>query len=175
MKGIKTLALVFLAAITMVGCSKEPEFNDEGKLTAAHTEIKTALGEGYLPNAPLETLQLEEMFGINPDHVENFIAEMPMIGMHPDVFIGIEATDGNVDAVESALLAHRDYIINESLQYPMNQAKVNATQVLKIRNHVFFVLLGAPLDDLDATEDDATAHAEAEVQKAVDAITATFE
>ena len=85
-----------------------------------------------------------------------FVAEQPMISMHPDLFIGIEATEGNAEAVEAALQAYQEYLINDSMQYPMNLAKVSACQVLRYDNYVFL------------------AFAQAEVQKAVDALDAVF-
>ena len=94
--------------------------------------------------------------------------------MHPDLFIGIEATEGNAEAVEAALQAYQEYLINDSMQYPMNLAKVSACQVLRYDNYVFLVMLGAINEDMDASDDEAAAFAQAEVQKAVDALDAVF-
>lgn len=180
MKKLKLLMVAMLAVVMTVACSSAPKdegqtaVNDEGKLQAAHEAVKAALGENYMPNMPLEAQQLEELFGVKSADVKQFIAEMPMIGMHPDLFVGVEAVDGKVDDVEAALLKYKDYLINESMQYPMNLAKVKSTEVIKIRNHVFLVMVGAINEDMDASEADQEAFAKAENQKAVDAINETF-
>ena len=179
MKHLKLIAAAMLALVVTVGCSSDnggnASIDDTGKLAEAHTAVKEAYGEMYLPNMPMETQQLEEIYGVKADDVKEFIAESPMISMHPDVFIGIEAAEGKVDAVEEALLAYKEQDIAMGGHYPQNLAKVQATEVIKIRNHVFLVRLGAPNENMDATEAEATEFAKAETQKAVDAIKGVFE
>ncbi|MGL4335573.1 MAG: DUF4358 domain-containing protein [Turicibacter sp.] len=177
MKKFKLLLVALLAVVVTTACSsapKEEAVNDEGKLQAAHEAVKSALGENYLPAMAVEAQQLEEIFGVKAADVKQFIAEMPMISMHPDIFIGIEAVDGKADEVEAALVKYQEYLINDSMQYPSNLAKVKATEVIKIRNHVFLVMVGAINENMDATEAEAETFAKEENKKAVDAIKATF-
>ena len=145
-----------------------------GQLADAYEAVRDVYGEDYLPNTAIPADLLESVYGVNPEYVAQFVAEQPMISMHPDLFIGIEATEGNAEAVEAALQAYQEYLINDSMQYPMNLAKVSALQVLRYDNYVFLVMLGAINEDMDASDDEAAAFAQAEVQKAVDALDAVF-
>lgn len=154
--------------------TEEVTVNVTGPLADAYKAIREVYGEDYLPNMEIPTELLETVYGINPEYVAQVVAEQPMIGAHPDLFIGIEATEGNADAVEEALKSYQDYLINESMQYPMNLAKVSACEVLRYDNYVFLVMLGAINDDMDASEEDAAAFAKAEMQKAVEALDAVF-
>lgn len=153
---------------------EEVTVNVTGPLADAYTAIREVYGEDYLPNMEIPAELLETVYGINPEYVTQVVAEQPMIGMHPDLFIGIEATEGNADAVEEALKSYQDYLINESMQYPMNLAKVSACEVLRYDNYVFLVMLGAINENMDASEEDAAAFAKAEMQKAVEALDTVF-
>jgi len=62
--------------------------------------IKDAYGEGYLPNAPLDETMLEEMYDIDMELVDTFVAEMPMIGFHPDRVIVAKAVEGKGTELE---------------------------------------------------------------------------
>ncbi len=178
MKQLKLLFVAMIAFVVAVGCSTgtdaDTEVNDEGKLTEAHEAVKNVFGEAYLPDMSMEPQMLEEIYGVKQADVKNVIAEGPMISMHPDVFIGVEAAEGKVDDVEAALLAYKNNDIEQGMHYPQNLAKVKATEVIKIRNHVFLVRVGAINENMDATEAEADEFAKAEVQKAVDAINEVF-
>ena len=91
-------------------------------------------------------------------------------------FIGIEAADSAADDVETALNAYRDGLLENSLQYPMNLPKIQASQVVRHDNFVFFVMLGAP-DDASLEEGDEAALESAveNNQIAIDIINANFE
>lgn len=145
-----------------------------GQLAEAYDAVREVYGENYLPNTQIPADLLQQVYGVNPDDMVQFVAEQPMIGMHPDLFIGIEAKDGSAEAVEAALTAYQEQLLADTMQYPMNLAKISSCQVLRYDNYVFFVLLGAINEDMDASEEDAAAFAQAEVQKAVDALDTVF-
>ncbi len=97
-----------------------------------------------------------------------------MISAHVDTFIAIKAKEGKGEEVEKALTSYRDYLINDSLQYPMNVPKVNASSVLREGDYVFFVMLGQIKDDM-AEEEDMLKQAQESNQLAIDAIKKFFE
>ena len=136
--------------------------------------VKEALGEEYLPNMAIDAEALESTYGVKPEWVEEFYAETPMISFNPDLFIAVKATEGNVENVETALNSYRDYLINDSLQYPANIQKVNACQVYKNGDYVFLIMLAAvPQDLLDEADDQKIYDYCVESnQKAIDAIDA---
>lgn len=146
-----------VASTLMVGCgtTETPESNTPateqststtvaaGQLSAVHDAVKTALGEDYLPNTLNEDAELiKGLYGLDVTLAESFIVETPMIGMNPDIFIGVEAKEGQADAVETALNGYKEQLLNDTMQYPMNLPKIAAVDVLRVDNYVFLVLMG---------------------------------
>jgi hypothetical protein len=76
----------------------------------------------------------------------------------------------HVDDVKEALEAYKLYQETEAFQYPMNMAKVKASEVVVRGNLVFFVMLGKYDDRTEATEEEYLTFAKNEVKRAVDAI-----
>ena len=108
--------------------------------------------------------------GVKAEDIEDFIAEIPMISTHVDTFYAIKAVEGKGEDVEKALNEYRDTLIDNSMNYPMNIEKVNATQVVRHGDYVFLVMLGA----IDESEEPTADFAKEEVQKGIDAINAFF-
>ena len=115
--------------------------NIDDKLQAAYEAVKTTLGENYVPSAPIDSLQLKEIMGVDEALIDSVIAEGPMISVHIDTFIGIKAKEGKGEEVEKALNAYRDYLVNDSMQYPMNLSRVNASKVIRDGDYVFFTMV----------------------------------
>lgn len=136
--------------------------------------VKEALGNEYLPDMAIDAEALDATFGVKSEWVEEFYGEMPMISFNPDTFLAIKATEGNVENVEAALNSYRDYLINNSVQYPANVQKVNACQVYTNGDYVFFIMLAVIPDELlDATDEQVVYDYCVESnQKAIDAIDA---
>lgn len=109
------------------------------------------LGESYWPDMALLPDMLEMTFGLTADLYEDYMAEMPMIGTNVDTLLIVRAKDDKVEAVESALEAYRDAQIGDTMQYPMNVGKVQASRIETIGNYVLFVQLGA--DTQEALEE----------------------
>ncbi len=137
-------------------------------LTTIHTELKTLYGEAYIPSMPIDATMLGEVYGIDMANVDSFIAEAPMISTHVDTFIAIKATEGMGQTVTDQLNAYRDKLVSDTMQYPSNLDKIQASQVVTVGDYAFFVMLGAPGDNL--AEDEWAAHAQSEIQKGVDKI-----
>lgn len=144
------------------------------KVKDIQAAIQKAYGEDYLPNTEMDQEMFKNEFQVDDSFVEEAYAEMPMIGMHPDRVVIIKAKEGKGADVEKALNTVKDKLIQDSVQYPMNIAKVNAAQVVRNGDYVVFLLVGAINEDIDASEEDALAFAKKEVQKGVDAVNALF-
>lgn len=143
----------------------EPPVLSETNIDKAHLAIKNLLGESYTPSMEMSSEQLAGIIGFSLDQLLGHIAETPMISMQVDTFIGIGATKDNVKAVEAALKEYRRTIVEETLQYPMNLAKVQASKVIRINNDVYFIMLGAYDDRGEVTEEQALEFARSEVSK----------
>ncbi|MBQ2650947.1 MAG: DUF4358 domain-containing protein, partial [Clostridia bacterium] len=86
----------------------------------------------------------------------------------------IKAKEGKGEAVEAALTAARDNLIQNGMWYPANLAKVNASQVLRNGDHVVFMMLGAVDENVEATEEDAAKFAEDQMKIGIEAFNKLF-
>ena len=151
-----------------------PEGDSENLLQEVYDAVKAAYGENYIPSMMLEEQQLTEVYGINMDNVESFIAEGPMMSSHVDTFLAFKAVDGKGEDVEKDVTAYQQTQQDEALQYPMNMAKVNASQVVRHGDYVFFVMLGSFDEREDVSEEDQLKFAQEQTQIGVDAIAEHF-
>ena len=149
--------------------------DEEGATQKILDAIKEAYGDDYAPNSEIPEELLSGMYGLDPDTYTEVAGEMPMISTSVDTVIIVKAANGKAGDVKAALESYRDYLINESLQYPMNVAKVNATKVVANGDYVAFLLLGAYDDRDDASDSERAEFAEEQVQKGVDAFNAYFD
>ena len=169
---MKKLILMLFVSLLLLGCTQAAS-NDftEAQFDKAVEAVKAEYGEDYIPSAEINLQQLEEVYKINKEWIKKSFAEGPMMSLNTDMFVAIMATDGNVDKVEQALLDYKEYLINESFQYPMNMPKVKSTQVVKKGNLVFLLVLGKYDERQEPTEEEALKFAQDEIQRGVDAIT----
>lgn len=181
MKRIIVLILtgaMILTSLTACG-TKNQDNNKEGvktvdldKLVAS---VKEAYGDEYTPDMVYDEAALEEMFGLPKELYEQAIAEGPMISNSSDVFVAVKAAKEKAEQVEKALNDYRDYLVNESMQYPTNKVKVQASKVIRHGDYVFFVLLGGiPMETEDKGEEAILTKAKERVKIAVDVIDGYF-
>ena len=165
--------LALLAVLLLGACTKAPAY-DESDLEKAVTAVKTEFGEFYGPAQDISAQQLDEVMGVDPSWVKDFVAEGPMFSMSVDTFIAVLVEGDHVEDVKEALEAYKLYQETEAFQYPMNMAKVKASEVVVKGNLVFFVMLGKYDDRTEATEAEYLQFAKDEVQRAIDAIDAAL-
>lgn len=187
-KSVYAIAM-FLTAVSLTACGgKAGTGNGEAgsavtttqaaevDLEKVHQAVKDVYGENYIPSAPYDAQTFQDLFGVSEDLYEEFIAEGPMISVHVDTFAAVKAKEGKGGDVEEQLNAYRTRLVEDSVQYPMNMSKVEASQVVRHGDYVFFVMLGTASDEaMEEGEEAALQSAQEENQKAVDAIGAFFE
>ena len=171
------LGMLLCCLFVLAGCGKSAteEAAVNVDLNEVMTKIREAYGENYLPNAAIDNQTLQDMFGLDLTLIEEAVAEMPMIGFHPDRVIVIKAVEGKGEDVEAQLTALRTTLVDDSFQYHANIAKTEASQVVRHGDYVAFLLVGAPNDNMDASEEEQLKFAQEETQKAVDAFNSFFE
>lgn len=181
MKKIVTVLMTAILAMgVFAGCAKadsdkeNPDKVTNVTLEEIHTAVKDAYGENYLPNMEIPAEMLEAEFGLTKDLYAEVKAEQPMIGAHADRVVLVKAAEGKADAVEKALTEAREKKVNDTMQYPMNLAKIAASKVVRQGDYVAFLLVGAINDAPEATEEEAKEFAEKEVNKAVEAFNNLF-
>lgn len=144
-------------------------------LEEVHTVIKEAYGEKYIPSAAYDEQAMNDLFGIGGGLYDSFVAEGPMISVHVDQFIAVKAKEGKGEEVEKLLGSYRDSQLNDALQYPMNLPKIEASEVLRHGDYVFFVMLGTPSDEALMEDEEAALESAKEQNKiAVDIINGYF-
>lgn len=116
--------------------------------------VVEALGaDNYWPDMPMDAEMVETFYGITPDMYEDYMAESPMISANVDTLIIVKAKEDKADAVEEALNAYREANVNDTMQYPQNLGKIQASQVERIDNYVIFVQLGGFAIEEEKEED----------------------
>ena len=167
-----------LAAASLTGCSGSSSSNEtSAQETVADVlkDIKEAYGENYVPDSAVDEQMLSDIIGLSPDLYESYVAEMPMISTFVETFIGVKAKEGKGEEAEKALNAYRDQLVNDTMQYPINVAKIQASQVIRHGDYVFFVMLGAPSDEaIEEGDEEALKSAAENNQIAVDIIDGYF-
>lgn len=176
MKKIMGIFLVMTMMVVFVGgCAPKKTEEKTVDLKEVHKAVKDSLGEDYLPNQEISFEMLENFTGIKESDIETYIAESPMISMNVDTFIAIQAKEGKGDDVESGLENYKKDLIENSMQYPMNMAKVNSTKVVRHGDYVFFLMLGRYDDRLEATEEEQMEFAKEDIKNIEDIINKFFE
>lgn len=108
---------------------------------AYYANVKVHADAEYLKMYMADTLKLDEAF------VEDIIIEVPMISANVDTLILVKPTEGNAENVLNALKAYKTYLVEESRQYPMNEARVQRAAVEQVGDYVCFSILGGVVDD----------------------------
>lgn len=138
--------------------------------------VIAALGENFWPNMEIPADFLEATYGVTPDMYDAYVADMPMISANVDTLIIVQAKEGQVEAVEAALNAYRDVLVNDTFQYPSNLGKIQASRVDVIGNFVCFIQLGADtMAEQEISEEAVIEKCQADNQTAYDAIKAVVE
>ena len=184
MKKIVSILLAVSMILALTGCGKNSGNNDGNNTSkdvpvVALSEIKTAvadaLGENYFPQQPLDISFFAD-FGLTEDMCEEFFGEMPMMPTNVDTFVAVRAAEGKVADVEAALNSYRDMLVADTMQYPMNLGKIQASSIHTIGNYVFFIQLGGDVMAAAEEGDEAViAHCQTENEKALDAIKSILE
>jgi len=119
--------------------------------TMYYPNVKVHEDEAYLGTYLADTLKIDAAW------VDEIIIEVPMISANADTLILVDPSEGNVENVLNALQAYKTYLVEESFQYPMNEARVKTAAVAQIGDYVCFSILGGAVDhpeDLGITSDE---------------------
>lgn len=131
--------------------TKEPVLA-QASMESIYQAVKSAYAENYMPVMMLDQMTISELYKVDSSWYEEVIAEGPMMSSHVDVFLGFKAKSGCTSQIKAALTSYRDYLINESLQYPMNIEKVQNALVYQNGDYVFFLMLGGYREDVAVSE-----------------------
>lgn len=151
---------------------QQEENSEASDLVRIRKAVVEVLGENYWPNTQVPPEYLEE-YGLNADMYEEFFGEMPMISTNVDTLIVVKAKEGQVEAVENVLTAYREDLVQDTMQYPMNVGKIQASRMETFGNYVCFVQLGADTTAIygeDGDEEAVIKHCQEQNELAMEAI-----
>lgn len=109
--------------------------------TTYYPNIKVHDDEAYLGTYLADTLKMDAAW------VDEIIIEVPMISANADTLILVDPSEGNAENVLKALQDYKTYLVEESLQYPMNEARVKTAAVAQVGDYVCFSILGGAVDN----------------------------
>ena len=193
MKKVSLASLILACGLIATGCggddNKENTNNTTGNnveqsqtenaenydisVSAILDKVKAAFGEDYLPNMPIEEEMVKETFKLDLGLVEEYVAEMPMIGFHPDKVLIVKAKEGKIDEVVAQLEAAKTEMIENGINYPANLEKIQSTKVVSKGNYAAFFMVGSS-NNMSEDPEERLKFAEYEVQKAVTAFNSMF-
>lgn len=140
------------------------------KLAAA---VKAAYGEDYLPNYKLSAEEIKNLTSVSSNWYSAAYVEQPAISVHIDTLMIFKAKNtASKKKITTKLKAYQSYLINDTMQYPSNQYKVQGSTVYTNGNYVCFIMLGNIDFAIEETGDDAKIIAayQAQNKKAINAI-----
>lgn len=178
-KIITAFSFICLSLLLLISCNNKNNSDVQNEKEFNYTtqeilqNIIDKMGESYLPNVDMDENVLSQKFGIDMADVEEFSAQEPMIGFHPDKAVIIKAKDGSADKIEEAFVKAKERMVSDAMQYPTNIHKTNEATIVRHGNYVAFLLLGPP-DDGSETDEEAIEFAKSQVKVAVDAFNEMF-
>ena len=81
--------------------------------------------------------------------------------------------NGRIDARDRYLF-HEVILKEDTMMYPMNVARIQASQVVRHGDYVFFLILGAYGDDVNTTEEEQQKFADEQTKIGIDTIASFF-
>lgn len=179
MKKITKIGVALLALVLVTACSSKPTDENNGgtsdvKIKDVITKVKETYGDDYVPSMEIDEETLSSLYGLSMDNVAEFYGEMPMMSTHVDTFVAIQAKPGKGADIAKEMNAYRDSVVNSEAMYPMNVAKVNASEVVVEGDYVFFVMLGAFDESAESSEADALKFAQEQNKIGVDVVKSFF-
>lgn len=153
----------------------ESAYRSDVAVTDLKKAVTDALGDAYWPETEIPAEYLDGTYGISADMYEEYLGEMPMMSTNVDTLIIVKAKEDSVAQVEEAMNAYREVLINDTMQYPMNVGKIQASRIATFGRYVCFVQLGGDtmtvMDENPDNEDEAViAYCQEQNQTALDAI-----
>ena len=115
--------------------------------------VASELGDEYWADMELAPEYLEDWYGISSDLYEEYYGQTPMISANVDALIVVKAAEDKKEKVEDALRAYRDKLVNDTMQYPSNIPKIQASMIETYGNYVCFVQLGGSMNNQEDEEE----------------------
>jgi hypothetical protein len=143
---VLSLACAFSTASTYVAqpLAVEAAAKKTPKISKVYAAVKKAYGDNYLPNVRLSDDDIKSRYGISPSWYSGAVAEIPMISAQVDELVIVKAKNASAKKkIKKALAAYQTSLKEDSMNYPMNLLKIQASRIYVKGNYVCFFMLGS--------------------------------
>lgn len=111
--------------------------------TTLASAVKKAYGKNYLPSYQLSSSEIKDRYGVSSSYYSSSYAEVPMMSAHVDELVIFQAkSDASKKQLKKALKKYQKQLKESTMQYPMNQLKIQGSKVYTNGNYVCFIMLG---------------------------------
>ncbi|MDO4327262.1 MAG: DUF4358 domain-containing protein [bacterium] len=148
--------------------------SENENLNEIYQGIRDAYGDSYSSGTAYTEEKLAQRLNIDPAWCEAYLAEEAGDEENGTLFVAVKAQPDMADSVEKVLLEYQDMLMENASQHPSRLAQVQASQIVRYGDYVFFVMLGEVPEGIE-DELEAFQTADESNQKAVDVIDAFFE
>ena len=129
------------ASVTEVQAAAKPS------ASSLASAIKKAYGENYWPNYKLDKTEIKDKYGVASSLYSSAYAEVPMISAHVDQMVIFKAKNSSSKKkILSAVKKYQKDLKADTMQYPMNLLKIQASKAYANGNYVCFFILGGSID-----------------------------
>ena len=177
------LALAFVAGAIPASIKVQKSFMVEAAkkkqptIKKLHSAIKDAYGENYVANMSLTNEEINQRYGLSSSWYTAAVSDIPMMSAHIDTLVIVKAKNAKTKKkIKKKLLEYQNVQINDTLQYPMNLLKAQASRIYTKGDYVFFFMLGfidSALEETETEENQIAAYKE-QNQIAVDTVKELF-
>ena len=158
---MKKIWIMIFVVCLLMGCTRgnthvEEETSgrrDDVSAKVLVEAVASELGDEYWADMELAPEYLEDWYGISSDLYEEYYGQTPMISANVDALIVVKAAEDKKEKVEEALRAYRDKLVNDTMQYPSNIPKIQASMIETYGNYVCFVQLGGSMNNQEDEEE----------------------
>lgn len=158
---MKKIWIMIFVVCLLMGCTRgnthvEEEtsgIRDDVSAKVLVEVVASELGDEYWADMELAPEYLEDWYGISSDLYEEYYGQTPMISANVDALIVVKAAEDKKEKVEEALRAYRDKLVNDTMQYPSNIPKIQASMIETYGNYVCFVQLGGSMNNQEDEEE----------------------
>ncbi len=158
---MKKIWIMIFVVCLLMGCTRgnthvEEEtsgIRDDISAKVLVEAVASELGDEYWADMELAPEYLEDWYGISSDLYEEYYGQTPMISANVDALIVVKAAEDKKEKVEEALRAYRDKLVNDTMQYPSNIPKIQASMIETYGNYVCFVQLGGSMNNQEDEEE----------------------
>ncbi len=178
------IALAFVAGAVPASIEVQKSFTAQAAkkkkaptIKKLHNAIKDAYGEQYVANMSLTNEEIDQRYGLSSKWYTEAVSDIPMMSAHIDTLVIAKAKNAKTKKkIKKKLQEYQQVQINDTMQYPMNLLKAQASRIYTKGDYVFFFMLGFIENELEetATEEEQIDAYKEQNQIAVDAVKELF-